>query len=344
MIRINPKDLFKIFISLLSHRLNYGSLLFRDNDWVYKNLYKSPAPGYSVPKNIRTTLQYIYGNTRIEDGDGAESEALEARIANMITGYYTTTRGEAGEGDLIDQVISLVQVTNGKNVLGGQTLNNLRAALLLPNERAKFAAQAAKREGCCGRCGKKMVSGEIATFHNDGYGPYMACIVCIKPQFQPCSKCGEIIEVDRGITRALGKMNACPKHGPGEADKRAAEKDLDQPKPFPGLTRNSLLDLENDTRLPSHYRASTAAQESLARNARAAARSLRDTIGPSTGRVSVTSTVSEGNPFTVQPVPWDPPFPTFHPQGEMGGEFTVVDGPAGVAPAVTINAGGVDAD
>lgn len=208
MVKISKDMLDELYVVLVSHYYNCGSYLHRDYEFI-KRVLQSSAPEYD---KIRKTVSNVYNRRSNRDRD-ADGKCLQKLIETFEGLMKAEKEGSSqGDGDLLETVIEILQHAYGRNVISGSTLTALRDALLLPQERTKLLTRTSKMEGYCGNCGVLLHNGDMCTYSNDGYGPYIVCLKCKHPSTQPCAQCTKSVPLDKSIVRALRNMPACEKH------------------------------------------------------------------------------------------------------------------------------------
>ena len=77
---------------------------------------------------------------------------------------------------------------HARGVLSGKLLEQLRKAILLPDERVKLAEMVEARELCCMSCGRTLHTREMVSYVGTGL---FICHNCDVPVMVACSKCRE---------------------------------------------------------------------------------------------------------------------------------------------------------
>ena len=105
----------------------------------------------------------------------------------------------AGDPDILDKVLKLVQVPAIKNRNLNEVIDRVRKVILTPREVIKLDMH----EMNCAGCGKPFQQGEVSTY--TALHQQFFCWMCMYPELIPCHECGEPHEVlDR--MGNLGKM------------------------------------------------------------------------------------------------------------------------------------------
>ena len=147
------------------------------------------------------------------DGDEASFEG-DARI---VLQQMEKLREGQSFIPIIEQLCGILQAPFTRNHLGSSTIRNLRRAILLPEERAGLETRLATREMTCVGCAKRLVSGEVVTFHSDagGGGTYsLKCALCSNPEYISCSHegCGTVENIPARIKKYFQKGWTCAEH------------------------------------------------------------------------------------------------------------------------------------
>lgn len=130
-----------------------------------------------------------------------------------------------GEVPLIDAIEHILSNNGARNVLTGQTLENLRKALWQPSERSNTVAKLRLREMGCSTCAHRFEPGEVVTFTIQRNEPSFVCTACLQPTLVSCSMPG-CMEHLKGPS-ALSKRRMCRVHGGSEGG-------LEEASPFGG--------------------------------------------------------------------------------------------------------------
>lgn len=159
----------------------------------------------SVTMNDYTQQQVLKQarNTRIPD------KALDDLIQTLVKGLIVDSQG-GGETDLIDRMVSALQTPFTRNVLSGETLSRLRAAILLPSEAGGLTARLSTKEMSCGGCGKPLHDLESVTMSRDArQGQTVLCHRCVAPHTVPCITCEGTAALSTKAMNAMSRMQ-CP--------------------------------------------------------------------------------------------------------------------------------------
>lgn len=173
------------------------------------------------------TLEDVLGNLRNQIVNGANNQTI---LNNARKGFHAPPQGEhwldsalkqlfqglsddgngRGESDLVDQIVRAIQLPFSRNVMSGEAMRRLRAAILLPSEQAGLTQRLRQREMSCGQCGIALHDRESVTITVDGGGTQsIACHRCIAPTSVPCASCTEVAALSSKAMNAMSRMQ-CP--------------------------------------------------------------------------------------------------------------------------------------
>lgn len=178
MLRVYKDFLRRVFVVLIHYR-EMGYTYANANATVYENLFSrnewrggKPSENDKLHRSLRFLESGEYNNGTIP----SLTELID-QIAKQLDG-----EGTSNDRDLIDTIVKLLGLPYCRNVLGGSNLNNLREALLIPEEISAFKAEISK-EMFCGTCGHHFEMGEMTTFTTNGRGPggIFVCTRCRIP-------------------------------------------------------------------------------------------------------------------------------------------------------------------
>lgn len=134
-----------------------------------------------------------------ERGDAFINELIGDRLEYQLV-------NPSADIDLIDTLTGLMMGSpgnRGSNLLGGTTLQRIRAALLTPRE--LHALKNHKGLACAG-CGKDFRVDEMVTMHQDA----SFCFRCLQPVQVASTQCSHDVALDGSIHRAVTKLGkAC---------------------------------------------------------------------------------------------------------------------------------------
>lgn len=172
--------------------------------------------GHTWSKQYHTAL-----NT--DDGEAQELTEIIKELTTQVNQNEATH-----DGPLIDQVVRLLGLPYGRNVLSGKTLTALRRAVLFPEEMAKLGERLHGTEYSCSGCGVAFTDREAVTFRIVEGFPTLSCSKCITPSYTHCKSCTDgVVQIDKRTQGGLQKGQVCLncKEG-GEKPPPAPEPDL----------------------------------------------------------------------------------------------------------------------
>ena len=154
---------------------------------------------------------------------GSVSSRFDAPIIEIIetlTESLNQTHGKHHDSDLIEQIVKVLQLPFAGNTLSGKTLDQLRKALLLPDEYAGLVDRLNRRELSCAACKRTLQDGEMVSISADRGTNLVVCGICRSPEYIRCSGCHEtLIEVQPKMKNALAKSGVCVNCASGGAHK-----------------------------------------------------------------------------------------------------------------------------
>lgn len=127
-----------------------------------------------------------------------------------------------GESDLIDQIVRVLQMPYGRNILTGDRIRALRSAILLPSEQAGLTHRLRQREMSCSQCGIALHNEESVTLvvsPNDS-SQSIVCHRCHAPHSVPCASCAETASLSTKAMNAMSRMQ-CPTCQEAKTPKKA---------------------------------------------------------------------------------------------------------------------------
>lgn len=190
-------------------------LFMKERDFQAYQLFEEALGFRSKQFNQRDVLHEIYrgeGLTREESG-------WDYLLDQLVGQLKAAANGDAGVGHhpaLIDTIVGILQGPYAKSVLAGRSLQQLRRAVLLPEEMGKVG-ESARKELHCTSCGKCFVNSEMLVFvGDDGESPGFLCTRCHTPSYVACraaADCdsGSIID-QKLLTKAMGNKPDCGTH------------------------------------------------------------------------------------------------------------------------------------
>lgn len=167
---------------------------------------------YSKHLDRNTVLRYL-------NHEGIDERHDNWGLIEDLEEALKTESAEAGEdaGSLIEEIVKILQINYGRNVISGKNLHALRRLVLLPTEMAKLVDGMRKTLSCAG-CGHQFTNRELTVFspENENEGLFY-CIRCLQPIYTTClvsSDCDEAAQIPEGLVRNLIKASVCDKHKP----------------------------------------------------------------------------------------------------------------------------------
>lgn len=161
----------------------------------------------------------------------AGSHWLDATLKTLYAGLADEQNG-TGEADLVDQIVRACQLPYTRNVLSGESMRRLRAAILLPSEQAGLSQRLRQREMSCSQCGIALHDRESVTLVVTGDGQQaIACHRCVAPTSVPCASCEQVASLSTKAMNAMSRMQ-CPSCQEAKAVKK-----------HPGESAGSVIDL-----------------------------------------------------------------------------------------------------
>lgn len=192
---------------------------------------------------------------------GEDQHQIDGLI-QLFSKFITRKRSksESTEGDLIDLIVKTLQLPFTAAVLAGRTLNNLRKALLLPEELTGLTSRLVKQEKCCMSCGKDFEPGEAMIYYepsDSNSTSTIMCFACSKPEMVKCGNCKE--SVPFGDVYATKRSKGCENHKKKETSEGTTPDDNPFRPPEPvifgsrrGRTSGRLRDASRNLRAESN--------------------------------------------------------------------------------------------
>ena len=172
--------------------------------------------GRKHPFKSNVVLRNLYNEGLAQGGPWTQWQEFCTHLQDQLVGSPST----AHYPTLIDIVVDLLQAPYARNVMSGRNLQQLRRAILLPEEMIKFGESVRKEMGCAG-CGKTFVNGEMTSFRTDGDETAFYCTRCTTPTLGACrvnsgSPCEGAGEIDnKHLTKILQRTD-CGSHTPAK--------------------------------------------------------------------------------------------------------------------------------
>lgn len=223
MVRMYRDLAEQIFMLLLNARYNAGIDLGDSYSFAMNQWYRPGGDNQGTPGKKKN--QY-YARMVMDHGCGDDAppnaEQIISTLGEMIK--QEAIANDRADGDLIDKIVSILRLPHTRNVLTGRTLEQLRDALLLPEETSKFNQSVSPNAMTCADCKHRFVSNELVTIVlEDRNGPIYYCRRCSPATYTVCSKCSDTVSLDRSQIRSLNKECLCGKNH----DEVAAEPQVD---------------------------------------------------------------------------------------------------------------------
>lgn len=128
-------------------------------------------------------------------------------LQEIMDAIYIQLRDEQRDDktnmDLIDEIVRTLGLPFCRNTLSGETINRLRKAILLPDERAGLVKRLRERSMSCSNCGHQFHNGEMGTLYYDGREHVILCTNCHRPTQVACHTCGGTHSADIADTQVL---------------------------------------------------------------------------------------------------------------------------------------------
>lgn len=111
------------------------------------------------------------------------------------------------EVTLLETITSIVSTPFSRNIIGGEALQDLRTAILLPSAQVGLTERLASGEGHCAGCGLALADSELVAWRSRGQ---VYCQNCSSPNYTRC-KNKHIIALNDKQKRMWGTGGSCPK-------------------------------------------------------------------------------------------------------------------------------------
>lgn len=143
---------------------------------------------------------------------------LDEMISELTKQLQQFSKGE-GEQDLIDNIVTILGLPYSSAIFSNRNLSNLRQALFIPEEMAKFNAGARQRETACANCRTPFCNRELVTAAQTGPGSIgFYCSRCMTPESIGCNSCKRRASLGSRFIKRLKKGFSCEHHVPKEGD------------------------------------------------------------------------------------------------------------------------------
>lgn len=115
-----------------------------------------------------------------------------------------------GGGDLMDEVVKILKLPYGQNVVSGKMMEALRKAILIPEEIAAFSQKVKANELPCVGCGHEFHHQEVATISRVGGTATIYCLSCLEPEYVSCRTCaGSHEHLPKGFAKMMHNRHQC---------------------------------------------------------------------------------------------------------------------------------------
>src|SRR6267154_1208203 len=207
MFRVNNKFISQIFLTLLYWRDQWDEKP-QSGERIRDSASRGWASADARSDNVQhhpgwhSTVLNVFDIMGGDDFD-FDSHKLLDELSTQIN-QKVNSRGDH-DGDLIDTMVKILKSPRGLNILSGKNLDQLRKAILLPEELAGLKTKLSKNELSCGSCGRELKSGDMLTMTRDMSGvAVISCTICSIPRFIPCpNKCENHIELSPSLRKSI---------------------------------------------------------------------------------------------------------------------------------------------
>ena len=167
---------------------------------------------------------FIERSSRHAKGDGAFCKSLAEDLGNSrkdldATELITTLlkqvydKPDTHDSDLVETVVAFLQLEHVRNRMDGEMFQQLRKAILLPEELRSVKEKLATKELRCS-CGHRYHDGELTTLSLSRDGVFISCARCRLPSVVVCFKkdgCDNLSRIDnRDMARIT--RSSCADH------------------------------------------------------------------------------------------------------------------------------------
>lgn len=210
MIRLYRDFMEVVLMGLIYMRDSIGDNTGAALNHTYQR-YRGQGVGNTTPE-LTAVIRSAY--------DRNQCELTWTEIINEIAAQIHQRMGlqlkpGTGDKDLIDTIVRTIQLPHCRSMLSGEALNNLRRALLLPDELAGLNERLKAEElSCCG-CGKRLATREMVTIVNDGgdrnnRAVSLLCAGCYLPEYIACANGKHTIAAPGNLHKNLRMEQAKP--------------------------------------------------------------------------------------------------------------------------------------
>ena len=212
MIRITKSSAIQILMGMLYNKAA-GRTQAGVRDYCQNTYFRSI--GNASEEDLGPVLRELFSKYfRLDEGE-EKNLKFDSIIEQLVK--QINEDGQNSDGTLIDQLVEVLQKPYRKNILSGQSLQQLEQALLIPSELAGLTSRLAKREMSCTHCGHIFVNGEMLTaqvrenLNGEPIGMEMVCQNCCAPSYVKCSQCNSQAEITKRQHAAINKDRLCNK-------------------------------------------------------------------------------------------------------------------------------------
>lgn len=162
----------------------------------------------SGDKRLKGFASVLYGMAGEIDRNSVTNDGM---IETLVQQIYE--KDPQHDGDLIELIVGVLGLEYTRNRLPSGAIEDLRKAILLPDELRKLKEKLQEKELKCA-CGHRFQDGELTTLSINREGVFIACARCRLPQYVVCFKktgCQDLASIDE---RDLGRIRraACHVH------------------------------------------------------------------------------------------------------------------------------------
>lgn len=201
MVKVYKKHVEMMLVNLL---------WLRDNKFNARDVMEDVRAGwrkYDISKKYHNQAT-CNAAARATDGyDGASYSDHITELSTLLKDDYQSS--VKGDGDLISQMVRILQLPYTRNILSGGVIDKLAKALLIPEEMAGLVSRLRSLELSCGMCGHGFKQGEMGSVIPEGPGQsarqVLACTKCYTPRYTACYCAGESAPINDKLTRILEK-------------------------------------------------------------------------------------------------------------------------------------------
>ena len=159
------------------------------------------------PKRMRESGDWKVLCALAERLDPPDSNEL---LNNLLEQLTKTPNHDA---DLVEVIVETLGLEYSRNRFASGSVEELRKAILLPDELRKVKESLAKKELQCS-CGHRYQDGELTTLSVNRESVFISCARCRLPHYVVCSKKGDCNDLAAIDERDLGRISraACHTH------------------------------------------------------------------------------------------------------------------------------------